>query len=314
MSSSVAILFVDIVGSTGLYERLGTAEAKGLVTASLNLLREEVVGHGGEVVQAIGDELMCRFPTADGACAAAIAMQQRIVWHDLDSAVPVKIRIGLQWGEALSEGNNLYGDAVNTAARLSHVARGAQIMTSERVISEARGTVGDRWREIGPLPLKGKEAPLVVCEILWETHDATGHIAATMIQRQPSSPHELRLAFGDTEISLGTQRRSVTLGRDQANDLVIPHPEVSRFHATIECRMDKFYLADHSTNGTTVIGPDREPLTLHREEAPLAGHGEILCGFAQKPEGGRPAVLFMTTGAAVSPCEDMGSSEPPCSP
>jgi adenylate cyclase len=308
MSSSVAILFVDIVGSTGLYERLGTAVAKGLVTDSLSLLREEIVEHGGEVVQAIGDELMCRFPTADGACAAAIAMQERMVWHDLDSPVPVKIRIGLQWGEALSEGNNLYGDAVNTAARLSHIARGAQIMTSERVISGACETVGDRWREIGPLPLKGKEAPLTVCEILWETQDARGQIAATVIKRQPSSPHELRLALGESEISLGAQRRSATLGRDQDNDLVIPYPEVSRFHATIECRIDKFYLTDHSTNGTTVIGPDRAPLTLHREEAPLAGHGEILCGFAQQLEGGRPPVLYMTTGIVRSQCEEKGSS------
>ena len=138
------------------------------MTACLSLLREEVLKRAGEVVQAIGDELMCRFANAQTACAAAIAMQERISARDLASPLPIKIRIGLQWGEALREGNNLYGDAVNTAARLAHVAQGGQIMTSECVIRQAMETVGDGWREIGALPLKGKAAPLRVCEILWQ--------------------------------------------------------------------------------------------------------------------------------------------------
>jgi len=296
MTSSVAILFVDIAGSTALYERLGNARAKGLVTACLQLLREEVLKRAGEVVQAIGDELMCRFANAQTACAAAVAMQERISARDLASPLPIKIRIGLQWGEALREGNNLYGDAVNTAARLARVAQGGQIMTSECVIRQAMETVGDRWREIGALPLKGKAAPLRVCEILWQAQGGTGCLAATRITHLPSSLRQLRLVFGDAQISLGAERRSISLGRDRENDLVIPYPEVSRSHATVECRLDKFYLLDHSTNGTTLIGPDQAPLTLHREEAPLTGCGEILCGFA--PEGGetRATVRYLTLG------------------
>jgi hypothetical protein len=60
--------------------------------------------------------------------------------------------------------------------------------------------------------------------------------------------------------------------------------------------LDKFYLVDHSTNGTTLIGPDQVPLTLHREEAPLIGCGEILCGFV--PEGGETCatVRYLTLG------------------
>jgi adenylate cyclase len=297
MTSSVAILFVDIAGSTALYERLGNARAKGLVTACLGLLREEVIKGAGEVVQAIGDELMCRFASAETACAAAIAMQERISARDLASSLPIKIRVGLQWGEALREGNNLYGDAVNTAARLAHVAQGGQIMTSECVIRQATETVGARWREIGALPLKGKAAPLRVCEILWGAQDGTGCLAATMMTHLPSSLRQLRLSFGTAQINLGAQSRSITLGRDRENDLVIPYAEVSRSHATVECRLDKFYLIDHSTNGTTLIGPDRAPLTLHREEAPLIGCGEILCGFVR--QGGKPraTVRYLTLGS-----------------
>jgi adenylate cyclase len=301
MAASVAILFVDIVGSTGLYEQLGNALAKRLVTGCLGVLRETVRRHAGEVVQAIGDELMCRFPTAGGACAAGIAMQQEIAQHDLDSPLPLKVRIGLQWGEALSEGNNLYGDAVNTAARLAHVAQGGQIMTTESVIQRAAGAIGGRWRRIGALPLKGKEVPLTVCEILWESEDQTGRLAATMITRLPSTPYQLILTFGDAEIRLGPERRSVTLGRDKDNDLLVPYPEVSRYHATIECRVDKYYLADRSTNGTTLIGTDGVSLTLHREESPLTSGGEILCGYAQQPDGARLPVRYATFGSPSAP-------------
>jgi class 3 adenylate cyclase len=93
MTSSVAILFVDIAGSTALYERLGNARAKGLVTACLQLLREEVLKRAGEVVQAIGDELMCRFANAQTACAAAVAMQERISARDLASPCPSRFAL-----------------------------------------------------------------------------------------------------------------------------------------------------------------------------------------------------------------------------
>jgi adenylate cyclase len=292
LGTSIAILFVDVAGSTGLYERLGDANAKRLVTGRLNVLRNEVQVHGGEVVQAIGDELMCRFPNAEAACAAAITMQQCVARHQSDAPLAVKVRIGLHWGEALREGNNLYGDAVNTAARLAHIAQGGQIMTTECVIAQARRSVGGRWRPIGALPLKGKETPIPVCEILWEPEDLADRLAATMITRLPSRIHELCLISGASRIILGPERRSASLGRDQDNDLVLPFPQVSRAHATVECRLDKFYLCDHSTNGTLLVGPDRTPLTLHREEAPLTGSGEIFCGTPQAPDAGCASVAY----------------------
>lgn len=288
MTGFATILFVDIVGSTGLYERLGNAAAKRLVTDCLNLLRQEIREHSGEVVQAIGDELMCRFPDAGLACEAAIAMQQAIARPVPDVPVAVKVRIGLQHGEALREGNNLYGDAVNTAARLSHVAQGAQIMTSEEVIRQGGRIVEGRWRQIGELRLKGKESPMTVCEIIWEAPDLAGLPDATRITRLPSNPHPLYLAFGALEIRWGPDQGAISLGRDAGCDLVIPYPEASRHHATIEFRRDKHYLIDHSANGTTLLGADRTPLVLHREEAPLTGSGEILCGFTQRTESNDP--------------------------
>lgn len=279
MTSRVAILFVDIAGSTALYERLGNTAAKRLVTGCLGILGEEVDRQDGQVVQAIGDELMCRFPSAEDACLAAIRMQQRLAQQRLDPEVPVRVRVGFEWGEALSEGNNLYGDAVNTAARLAHMAKGGQIMTSEGAVRQAGASVDTRCRPLGTLPLKGKEEPLTVCEILWRPEDlAEDPIGSTILTRAAPRRQHLHLVFGDLELRMGGDRPRITLGRDMDNDLVIPYPEASRFHATIEARLDKFYLDDHSANGTTLIGPDGTQIVLHREEAPLSGRGQILCG------------------------------------
>jgi adenylate cyclase len=292
-ASSVAILFVDIAGSTSLYERLGTTDAKCLVTACLDLLRDEVRGHSGEVVQQVGDELMCRFPTAECAYSAAITMQESISRRPVHSHPSVKVRIGMQWGEVLTEGNNLYGDAVNTAARLTDVAKGGQIMTSGHLIRQLGKAVGHRWRRIGNLSLKGKKDPLPVCEILWEPYEPTRNgPTPTLVTPLPSRSHHLHLAFGATHIRMHSDMHPLRLGRDTKNDLVIPYPEVSRFHATIECRIDKYYLIDHSTNGTTVIGPDQTIFTLHREEAPLTGCGQILCGSTRKPEKGHTSISY----------------------
>lgn len=298
------VLFVDIVGSTGLYERLGNETAKRLVTDCLNRLRIEVQAHAGEVVQAIGDELMCRFPDAKQACAAAIAMQKRIAEPLPDSPCEVQVRIGLQSGEVLSEGNNLYGDAVNTAARLSHVAQGGQIMTSDTVVRQVAELLHDRWRQIGALRLKGKEAPLAVFEIFWSEQDQTGLQAATRITKLPSRLMPLYVAFGEERIALGPDNPRIILGRDKDNDLVIPYPEASRRHATIEQRLDKHYLIDHSANGTTVIGSDRIPWVLHREEAPLTGSGHILCGFSQKAADERIPVDFFVDYTGVPSIDD----------
>lgn len=295
---SVAVLFVDIAGSTSLYERLGNTNAKRLVTACLDLLRDEVRGHSGEVVQQIGDELMCRFPTPERAYSAAIAMQESISQHPLDPQLPVKVRIGLHWGEVLKEGNNLYGDAVNTAARLTDVASGGQIMTSEHLIHQLGNAVDHHWRRIGSLSLKGKKDPLPVCEILWETYAPTRDRATlTLVTPLPLRAQHLHIAFGDTHIRMRSDTHPLTLGRDSTNDLVVLYPEVSRFHATIECRKDKYYLIDHSTNGTTVIGSDQTVFTLHREEAPLTGCGQIRCGSAEKAEEGNASIAYANQGS-----------------
>src|SRR6266849_2559579 len=94
----LAVLFADITGSTRLYEKLGNARALECVGLCLNIMRESALGCGGRVVQTIGDEVLCVFPTASAATHAAAEMQSRV-----KMAKPSQIIAGGECVEALSK-------------------------------------------------------------------------------------------------------------------------------------------------------------------------------------------------------------------
>src|SRR5260221_12081714 len=123
---NIAVLFADITGSTRLYERLGNARALECVGLCLNIMRESALGCGGRVVQTIGDEVLCVFPTALAATQAAIEMQSRVGMQEPGSRQRLQIHIGRQFGPGLEAGQDVFGDSVNVAARMVKLANPSQ--------------------------------------------------------------------------------------------------------------------------------------------------------------------------------------------
>src|SRR5216684_1091547 len=99
---NLAVLFADITGSTRLYEKLGNARALECVGLCLNIMRESALGCGGRVVQTIGDEVLCVFPTALAAAQAATEMQSRVEMQEPVSGWRLQIHVGVECVEALS--------------------------------------------------------------------------------------------------------------------------------------------------------------------------------------------------------------------
>ncbi|HEX9782105.1 MAG TPA: adenylate/guanylate cyclase domain-containing protein, partial [Opitutaceae bacterium] len=127
-AATLAIVFADISGSTRLYESLGDAIARELVAQCLGVMTEYVDKHGGKVIKTIGDEIMCTFPSADQAIEASMGMQEGVT-EDLPELNPntpstLTIRVGLHFGPAIIEGEDVFGDAVNVAARMAGLAKG----------------------------------------------------------------------------------------------------------------------------------------------------------------------------------------------
>ena len=274
---SQTILFADIAGSTGLYERLGDSVAHTRVQDALSRVRSIVEQAGGAVIKAIGDELMCCFDAAPGALRAACDIQT--IFQTLPGPAPrLSFRIGFHCGEAIRSDNDLFGDAVNIAARLVAMAKAGQILTSRETLALCPDLTGNSVRELGSVSVKGKRQPVQCVEVIWRDEKL---LTVSLGRQEPEAPRErLQLSFGAASVTVDAELPSVSIGRNPDNDIVVNSLMVSGTHAVIERRRDKFVLKDQSTNGCMVFVADRPPLRVHREEMALFGEGTIVVGGA----------------------------------
>ena len=277
-TTTLAILFADISGSTRLYETLGDALARQQVSDCLAILTEAIHQRNGTVIKTIGDEIMCTFPAADLAIKAACAMQEALAERATFSKTPLTIRVGFHYGPALLEANDVFGDAVNVAARIVGLAKASQILTSRPTIDALPTSLRTMTRHVDRAPLKGKQEAMDIYEVIWREDELTRMEGPTLTPPPIEAGGRLSVRFRDQEVAVTPTRSSITMGRGQENDVVVADEFASRLHARIELRRGKFVLFDQSTNGTFVAVHGEKPLHLHREEFLLQGTGEISLG------------------------------------
>ena len=97
-AGEITVLFADICGSTGLFERYGDVRARQIESKVLTLLANDTQIHQGVVIKTIGNEIMCRFPSAQYGVNAACAMQLGIKDDHELAGLGIAIRIGLHHG------------------------------------------------------------------------------------------------------------------------------------------------------------------------------------------------------------------------
>lgn len=274
---NLVVLFADISGSTKLYEFLGNVDALATIDRCLAIAKRVCVDFDGRVVKTIGDEVLAVFPGADGAAQAAIEIQLRIAKQRTPRDTPVAMHIGFHSGPTIEEDGDVFGDAVNVAARLTAFATAGQIFTSAQTAAELSPALRARTRDQDSHTLRGKEQDVAVFELTWAQSEDE---LTSMSPRVAVAPAKVTLTHGVREIELGGARSRLTLGRDVTNDIVIADRKASRMHAHIERRRDKFVLVDHSSNGTWVTVEGRTEINLRREELILRGRGHISFGHA----------------------------------
>ena len=167
------ILFTDVEGSTALTERLGDAKARELLREHERIVREALKAHGGSEVKTLGDGFMASFSSATKALDCAIAMQSAFAERNESAEEPIKVRIGLNAGEPIAEDDpggrgDLFGTAVNMAARIAAKAEGGQTLASN-VVQELAAGKGFTFTDEGEATLKGFDKPVRLHEVRW--HD-----------------------------------------------------------------------------------------------------------------------------------------------
>jgi adenylate cyclase len=292
-AAEVAILFADIAGSTRLYETLGDAQAKALIDECLDTMRTVIERHAGRVIKTIGDEIMCTFPDADRGHLAAIDMQLKVAGLPIVSGLKRSIRIGFHAGVVIEECGDVFGDTVNTAARMSVLAKGDQIITTLSTVERLSPMLRESTRRIAALTVKGKADDINICEVIWQGGDDLTMM--TLSGGGYAAQIELHLTHGAQRLVLGHSGAGIVLGRDASCQIVIADRKASRLHARIERRRDKFFLVDQSTNGTFISIAGEAEISLRREELMLRGQGRIVFGHCAG-EPGQETVEFIVRG------------------
>jgi class 3 adenylate cyclase len=289
-STTRAVLFVDLSGSTRLYETIGDERALAVVDRLLSVLARVCVDCGGRVIKNTGDGAMCVFETADAALRAARLMHEKTEEQREPGQPGLGIHIGCHFGPVLEKGGDLYGDAVNLAARVAGVAKVGQIITTADTVATLSVALAVRARQLHRVPVKGKEKAVAIFEFLWE--EDTEELTALGTRTDHSRVARLVLKYEGREWRFEGPGE-LSIGRDGSCDIVVGDRKASRQHARIERRRDKFVLADHSSNGTWVqFAGEAEEVVLRREELMLRANG--LVGLGHSPADGQGTPVEFT--------------------
>src|SRR5262249_17519023 len=168
-----AIFAADAVG----YARMMGRDESGTLACLREHRRERleptVARFGGRVVKLMGDGAIVEFSSAVDALSAAIEFQQAIadVNRNRSDTEPIVFRIGLHLGDVIVEGDDLYGDGVNVAARLEAQAPAGGIVVSRSVHEAVAGRLKTTFDDLGGLALKNIERPIQAFNVKWEPSD-----------------------------------------------------------------------------------------------------------------------------------------------
>lgn len=159
-SRPTVILFTDMEGSTATTARIGDDRAQELVRAHNAIIRNGLDARGGRVVKSTGDGVMAAFDSVSSAVNCAIEIQQRLDERNAEAPeAPIRVRMGINAGEPVSEDDDLHGIVVSTASRICDQARGGEILVSNVVRELATGK-GLRFVDAGAFDLKGLDEPV----------------------------------------------------------------------------------------------------------------------------------------------------------
>ncbi len=166
-SGLVTILFTDMEGSTSLTQRLGDAKAQEVLRTHNRIVRDALKAHSGFEIKHTGDGIMASFSSATRALECSIAIQRALAQHNESNPdTPIRVRIGLNAGEPVAEEEDLFGTAVQLAARICAQAEPGQIL-APIVVRELAAGKGFLLSDRGDVALRGFEDPVRLYEVSW---------------------------------------------------------------------------------------------------------------------------------------------------
>ena len=274
-----AILMADISGSSALYDEIGDAEALRLVGICLDNLVAIVEQEGGSFIRSKGDDVLAIFTDASAALEASRAMLAQKM-----SGPSLAIHVGATFGHVIRARDDIFGDSVNTAARLSSLAKPGELLVSDSFFERLPQAERRRLHPLDTITFKGKDASTRIYMLLEEgtlmrTVVSKNHRPAdTRNEKCAASAMTVTLRYADKTFAC-PEKMTLSIGRSADNDVVIEQPWISREHAKLQVRRGKVQLTDQSSSGSFISLQSGYEFLLKRETVLLAGSGTISPGL-----------------------------------
>jgi len=186
-----AILAADVVGFSRLMGEDESGTLDRLKSLRTELVQPQISEHSGRIVKLMGDGLLAEFPSVVEAVQCAVDIQQGAGGREVDMPPEqrIRLRIGVNLGDIIVEGSDIYGDGVNVAARLETLAETDGICVSGAVFDQVKGKVGLVFVDLGEQQVKNIAQPVRVYRIDLEVQRAAGPATRSTA----ASPNDLEL-------------------------------------------------------------------------------------------------------------------------
>lgn len=290
---SLALCFTDIVGSTPYFALHGDEAGHRLQQRHFDLVDRAFLPRGGRVVDTSGDGAFSVFPGVEAAAGALIELF-RLLYDDNAGRAredQLQVRSGLHWGEVLTNGAVVSGEAVNLCSRVAETGGSAEIRLTREAFRELPNPMKLRCLRLPPMPLKGVPGVVEVLVLEWQDlglFPVSVHIEET--GQTLTLPEQDTISFG---------RLADGEGGLSGNDIVLHAREpaatqsMSRFHFELRRKADGFVLRALTPRLTEVDGL----VVPHGGEARV-GPGSVV----------RVASTLTLTFLGAKPTEDPGLS------
>jgi adenylate cyclase len=161
----VTLMFTDVEGSTTLTQRLGDEGAQKLLREHNETVRRALGSYNGKEIKHTGDGIMASFLSASRAVGCAVYIQRAFAKrNEINPEDAVRVRIGLNAGEPIAEGEDLFGTSVQLARRLCDRAQAGRILVSD-VVRQLVAGKGFEFNYLGAESLKGFGDPVSLYEV-----------------------------------------------------------------------------------------------------------------------------------------------------
>jgi adenylate cyclase len=230
-----AILAADVVGYSRLMEQNEAGTLVALKSRRKDILQPLLAKHTGRIIKLMGDGVLVEFASAVNAVQCAVELQNAMsaANADLPQDSRILLRVGINLGDVMVEGGDLYGDGVNIAARLETLADPGSVVVSRTVFNHVRGKVKLGFDDLGEQQLKNISEPVRIYRLRPNAEAAMARLALVF----PDRPSIAVLPFQNMSGDADQEYFADGISEDIITALALP--SVIRHRTQFELRLQR---------------------------------------------------------------------------